>query len=205
MPDEPLNELQDALGEHYVSPARRRWRVTAAVGLLLVVVSAAVGTVVGDSLALPLGIPGLALLVAGLALASTATRASPAQVEAERAWPSSLPFRLEGYFEVLAHHSEAQCGLDVELQWQSAAAAPGDDLLLAAWAAHDRGARIHGRSGDTVTVRSSSIASPGQQMRTLTVYRNTKLPAFVHGLVDRVLVPLHRRHALARVSLRRSP
>jgi hypothetical protein len=76
-------------------------------------------------------------------------------------------------------------------------------ILLGVWGTHDTGGRIQERSGEKIRVRSGTIVSPATQLRVLTIYRNTRIPPFVHGLVDRVLVPVHRSHPLARVSMRR--
>jgi hypothetical protein len=177
-----------------------------ALGVLLGVVEAAVqGSATGEALGPAIGISCMLLVVAGIIVSSTeaAQRASPAQVDAERRWAGALPFRLEGYFEVLEHHPEKECRLDVELQWEPAVAMPSDDILLGVWGTQDTGARIQERSGDTVRVRSGTIVSPARQLRVLTIYRNSRIPPFVHRLVDRVLVPVHRSHPLARVSIRR--
>jgi hypothetical protein len=202
-PDPKGDELRAALGGRYFSPTRVAGLSAVAVGLLLLVV--AVVALGGSGEAATVGITGLVSLVAGLIVSSTdaAKRASPAQVDAERRWVGALPFRLEGYLQALEHEPQRECQLDVELQWAPAAAMPSDDILLGVWATQDTGARLRQRSGETIHVRSGPIVSPATQLRVLTIYHNTRIPPFVHRLVDRVLVPIHRSHPLARVSIRR--
>jgi hypothetical protein len=204
-PDPKADELRAALGDLYFSPVRVAALSAVALGLLLVVVAAVAWSATGESLGAAIGFSGLVLLFAGLIASSTeaAQRATPAQVDAERRWVGALPFRLEGYLEALEHEPEVQCRLDFALEWASAAAMPSDDIVLGVWGTQDTGARIEGRSGDTVRVRSGPIVSPATQLRVLTIYRNTRIPPFVHRLVDRVLVPMHRSHPLARVSIQR--
>ncbi len=202
-PDPKGDQLRAALGDRYFSPLRVVGLSALALSLPLVVVGVVAPSATGEAMGVP--VVGVVLLVAGIIVSSTdaAKRATPGQVDAERRWVGALPFRLEGYLEALEHEPERECRLDVELQWESAAAMPSDDILLGVWGTQDTGARIHERSGDTVRVRSGTIVSPATQLRVLTIYRNTRIPPFVHRLVDRVLVPIHRGHPLARVSIRR--
>jgi hypothetical protein len=204
-PDPKGDELRAALGGRYFSALRVAGLSAVALGVLLLVVTAVAWSATDAAVGWVIETSGVVSLLAGIIVSSTdeAKRASPAQVDAERRWVGALPFRLEGYFEVLEHHPEEECRLDVELQWESAAATPSDDILLGVWGTQDTGARIRERSGDTVKVRSGPIVSPATQLRVLTIYRNTRIPPFVHRLVDRVLVPVHRSHPLARVSIRR--
>jgi hypothetical protein len=46
------------------------------------------------------------------------SRASLAQIERERRWVGALPFRLDGYFEVLSAEPAYECNLKVDLEWE---------------------------------------------------------------------------------------
>jgi hypothetical protein len=197
-------ELRAALGSRYVSPLRAASYASFVLGVVLGLVGF-VGPLRDDTTVTVVAeILGMLLLAGGIAVSSTdaAKRASAAQVGAERRWVQSLPFAMNGYFEVLEGPAEKECRLLVELEWL-AAPAPADETILGVWGLHDTGVRIDKRVGSIVTIRSGPISGNGVQLSIYWIYDNRSIPRFVHGLVDRVLVPIHRSQPLARVSLRR--
>jgi hypothetical protein len=155
----------------------------------------------------------LALMGAGAAffvrlfIPPVATRA---RVTAERAWATSLPFALDGYFDVLAAEPVAWCALEITLAWENPTGAPGVDTVQAIFGTSDTAAKVqHGAGAGTVGVRSDVISgstgiSSGSKRNPVYVYRNHRFVAYTHRLVDEVLLPLHRSHAIARVSMGRA-
>ena len=163
---------------------------------------AAITALVWDGSILAVAVP---LLVGGLMLRLFATpTASRWRVTAENGWVASLPFAMEGYLEVLAADPEFACRLVTALVWGGAGAAPGPETVQGILGVLDTDARAQSHEGRGVDIRSgpisgnTGIVSNGQM-----VLRNTRLVPYVHRLVDEVLMPLHRSHAIARVSLTR--
>jgi len=189
--------IRVALGGYYGgSPVR-----VVAVGLIVVGGLAACGAFAWAG-ALVLAVPSVTLgIVLRIFAPPVGTRS---RVAAEQAWLASVPFVLEGYFELLGQEPQGGCHLRVAVTWGDAAAAPGDDTTRAALAVVDTAAVVKSRTGATVVVRSGSISGRtnlvvGDQY----VHRNTGIVRYVHDLVDRVLLPLHRSSPIARVSLTR--
>ena len=135
--------------------------------------------------------------------------ATRARVAAERAWAASLPFALQGYFEVLAAEPVAWCALEVELAWGDAGGAPSLETVQGILGTIDTAARVVPYGGGTaVGIRSDLISgstgiSTGGKRNPVYVYRNHRFVAYTHRLVDEILLPLHRSHAIARVSMKR--
>jgi hypothetical protein len=190
--------LRVALGGHYGAPVR--WTSYG-------VIAAGVVLAVGDTW-WPAGafFPGLALAAAGVLVRIFAEpRASRARVEAERAWSASLPFRLDGYFEALAAVPSGQCWLRVVVAWAGAGAPPDASLVQGALGVVDTSARVTEAAAEGLTIETGPISgATGIRVNRVWVYRNTRVVAYVHDLVDRVLVPLHRTRAIARVALARA-
>jgi hypothetical protein len=205
--------LRVAVGGHFGSP----WRtVPVVVGVLLAAVDVLFlltlplsGTDPNFTTNFPLTLftfmgAAFALFVA-LFASPTATRA---RVAAEKAWAASLPFALEGYFDVLAAEPVAWCSLEITLAWADAGGAPSLETVQGILATIDTAARVAPCGGGTeVGIRSDLISgatgiSTGGKRNPRYVYRNHRFVAYTHRLVDEVLLPLHRSHAIARVSMK---
>jgi len=186
-----------ALGGHHGAPVR-----TASYVLIGVAALASVGALLWGAGMLWLGLP---LLIGALAVRWYAPpKATLAQVARERAWVASLPFALEGYFDVLAGEPQLSCHLSVTLAWNEARLAPSEDVVRAVFGVLDTGTRVESRDGAAV-IRSSLLSGRTWiQLEDGPLSRNTKIVAYVHSLVDKVLLPLHRSCAIARVSLTRA-
>ena len=129
--------------------------------------------------------------------------ATRTRVAAERAWAASLPFAMRGYFELLAEKPDLACQLVIELQWEPGRA-PTLEIVQGVLGVWDTGANAWACEGETVGIRSGTLVCGYFPQSDIWEPRPTRrLVARVHRLVDRVLVPLHRSHAIACVSLKR--
>lgn len=127
--------------------------------------------------------------------------ASKEAIAAEEQWVAALPFRLEGYFEVLSGEPSVYRIVVYDLSWSGedwAHAALLEDVV----AAVDPKATVEPFADGRARVVSGPISGWTNIKRGKTSYvtRNHRIPAAVHAMVD-VLVSLHRRYPLARVSL----
>ena len=190
--------LRVALGGRYGAPARTASYALMTLGAALVVPEFfwTVGTL----------LPGFFMLLGGVLVrifaAPVATRRS---VTAERAWMASLPFALEGYFEALEAQPELTSHLDLTLHWVDARRTPDDNTVQGVLGSLDTSARVASRGEEALTIRSGPI-SGGTRIRVnrVWVYRNTRLVTYVHDLMGKVLLPIHRTHAIAQVALKRT-
>jgi hypothetical protein len=80
---------------------------------------------------------------------------------------------------------------------------PSDETVLGVWGLHDTHARVARRESTNLTIRCGPISGNGVQLGAYWIYDNRNVPGYVHGLVDRVLSPIARGHAIARVTLSR--
>jgi hypothetical protein len=192
--------LRVALGGHYGAPVRTVAHVLIAVGALMVV------AFVWDVPRLLRIVPGVIVLLGGLLVRWLAPPvATRARVDAERRWARSLPFTMEGYFEVLAGEPRRDFRLAVSVTWSDPGRSPSEDVLRGVLGRLDTGADIVSDDRAAVTLRSRAISCvTGFRVNDEHVYRNTRIVAYVHDLVDEVLLPLHEKHAILRVSLARS-
>jgi hypothetical protein len=192
--------LRTALGGHYGSPVRIASLALIAVGVLMWVGGLACA---GDTfLVFPLG---LLIIIGGFLVRVFAPPiATRRRVASEGTWASSLPFTMEGYFEALASPPSSECRLMIRLAWGDAAPAREAGAVQGVFGVIDTGAQVESEQDGTLSIRTGSISGrTGIRVNQMDVYRNTRLVAYVHDLVDKVLLPLHRSHALARVSLTR--
>jgi len=203
--------IRVALGAHYGTPLRK-WCVAAAgIGLLATVLVAMVTPhLVG--LAISVCVVGpLVLCFVSLVVEPAATRA---RVAAERAWATSLPFPVDGYFEVLGAEARLISHLEMTISWTDPRLPPSVDVLRGVFGRIDTEAQVEAHQ-EAIVIRSGSISGYTGITRSATrsrqtgewtsgaVYRNTRFVAYVHRLVDEVLLPLHRSQSIARVSLTR--
>jgi hypothetical protein len=125
-----------------------------------------------------------------------------ALLAAERAWPSSLPFALEGYLEILGQEPMS-CSIEAAITLQPGSRTPGLDVLQGLVLGIEVDAKVvnvGGGASSTITIRS---ASKGDMAGSVYVVSNREIPPYVHALVEKVLLPLHRTHPIERVSLSR--
>ena len=197
-----------ALGACYAGPLRK------ARPYLLMVVAAGVTTMAGVSNLVPTPVVGPIFFLGGLVFVGgvlwavlARPTASRAEVAAEKAWASSLPFALEGYFDMLAEDPVKECQLVMQLAWQPGRV-PTPDVVQGVLGLWDPGAMVHAGDDGALGIRSSRFVS-GKFVVTNNAdgqgfVRPTRdLVERVHRLVDAVLLPLHRSYPMARVSLTR--
>ena len=119
----------------------------------------------------------------------------------ETAWLASLPFAMERYFAVLAEEAQKTIRLDITISLNDARRAPSRDTLEGIVKTHDVEAEVTVSNGGPIVVRSCAMSGSGGY---LGPYQTARIPLYVHGLVDKVLLPLHRSYSVARVSLART-
>ena len=128
---------------------------------------------------------------------------SRAALEAERAWVASLPFALEGYFDVIGAPPEIRCRLRVELWWEGPGVDP--ETLQGVAALFDTEARLIEVKSGYASLTSGPISGRIiARARRSNILRNHRFGKVVHRLVDVFLLPIHRSAPLARVTLSRS-
>lgn len=201
---EGQRHLSAAIGAYRGSALKRGMVAVALVSLALGV--AGIATSVSGSPAIG------GLLLGGLPLAFVVmmiwlfvpTLASQGAIAAEAAWTTSLPFQLSGYFEILAAEPAAQRVVTVEIRWQEGAQrTPERELLLSVVNAVDPQARVQHADDSGASFETGAISGQtGITINRKHVYRNHRIPAHLHGIVDQVLVTLHRSHPIAQVTLR---
>jgi hypothetical protein len=111
-------------------------------------------------------------------------------VSAAKAWVARLPFAMEGFLDVLAQEPEVKCRLEVELTWDDSRGEPDGGTLQGIVGLVDADARVVSNNGPAVTIASGEIS-------------NDAVAEYLLALVEKVLIPLHRSHALVHVSIRR--
>jgi len=130
--------------------------------------------------------------------------ASKSALVAEEAWARSLPFELRGYFETLAADPQPVVRLMFEVTWRAGVRPPDATLVLDACRAVDPAAQV-----DAVTPRGLRITSgeisghTGIRHNRVPVYRNHRIPAPAHALVDTVLATLHGSYPIETVTVAR--
>lgn len=164
-----------------------------------------------------------AALVAGLFLVSTPPAwAMRSALAAERAWLASLPFALRGYFETLSAEPRRQMHLSVGIAWADQARTPTQETLSAVLGVHDTEGRVGKpdppsvfddiETRPDVVIRTGMV--PGTRSKTdaysdrraafeLVSTSNAKVWSYVHDLVDKVLLPVHRDYAIRWVTITR--
>lgn len=202
-----LDNLRVALGAAFGTPARR-----ALVGAHYALI-AGFFALLALSLAgmLPVEKPASVLMPIGLAAyllvfvrAFTAPRASLARCDEEARWTASLPFALGGYLEALRAPPSGFSRVAVEVTFANPSATARPDLMLAAARAHDPGLSDFSIQPGRMRWLSSPISGlTVVRVNRVSVYRNHRIPPFVHGLIERTLLPMHRELPFAAVSLTR--
>ena len=193
--------IRVALGGYYGSPVGK-----ASVALIVVGATMLVGEIAWDIHDFALG--GLIFVWAVMLRVFVRPKATRARVEAEKAWTRSLPFGLDGYFEALGAAAQLSCKLTVTLAWIDPGLAADDGTLHGLVGLLDTDARVVSREAGSAVIQSGRIEDRTRtriQVNRATHYvrRNTPLVRYVHALVEQVLLPLHRAHPIARVTLER--
>jgi len=131
-------------------------------------------------------------------------KASRRAIEAERAWATSRPFELAGYFDVLSVEPTPACVIELAVTWRAGTRPPDGALLHGVLGAVDPGARVDWLDAYGATITSSPISgSTGICVNNVPVFRNHRVPERVHLFVDKALDALHRSYPIDRVTLTR--
>jgi len=195
--------VRTAIGSRGWPPMRIALTSVAGLGAVIAFVPSVVA---GVPAAMVLQILGIMLFLGGLGVGSVLPGgASDAQVDVERRWGASLPFALSGYFEVLAADPERRTCLVAAVDWEDPHAVPAVEMLRDIVALHDTRASVAPEGAATIVVRSAPVDTQTNVRvnKTRWIYDNSKFVPYVHGLVERVLLPLHRSHPMSRVRLTR--
>ncbi len=196
-----------ALGAYHGTPIRKASYALMGVGTLVIVAVGIESPDLGSAGVVVSFLVGMVAATGGLLIrvwsAPAATRASLA---AEEAWAESLPFALEGYFEMLAAEPTLECELVLELEWTPGRVPTPEAVqgLLGTW---DTDARVQPLE-EVLCIRSGTfecgrIHNANNWYGSDALRPTRHLVGKVHRLVTTVLQPLHRSHAIARISLRR--
>lgn len=204
---EGRDNLRVALGVAFGTPL---WRAVALVHYALIALFVAsfaltvTQTVPAAMTASVIGPAALSSFVLIFVRVFVAPRASDAQCEAEARWVSSLPFALRGYFEALRAQPDVASRFGVEITFANPSATVRVDLMMAAARAFDPGlADFYAMPGSMRWMTSAVSGSTGIRVNRRPVYRNHRMPPFVHALVEKTLLPMHREQTFAAVSLTR--
>ncbi len=129
--------------------------------------------------------------------------ASRSAMAREAGWVEALPFELVGYFDMLSETPRLARHVTFEIQWKGGALPPDRELLFGALGAVDPEACLESCSDSGAFIISGSVSGQTAiRKNRVPVYRNHALPPRVHAIVDQLLVPLHRSHPMAQVSIR---
>ncbi len=189
--------LRYAIGAYRGSAMKRTvlaiLTVCSLAGVVIVLVSAPMLAVVVISLA------GTLLLVAVLLVAPLASKGA---IAAEAQWVASLPFRLEGYFELLSGTPEVTRIIIYDVSW-AGGHTPDTTFLQNVVAAIDPKASVEHSDAGRARIISGPVLGLTSVKKTPSSYvtANHGIPPSVHTLVEQVLLSVHLRYPLARVSL----
>jgi hypothetical protein len=189
--------LRIAIGDYRGSTLRRT--VIALAAILAVVVSVLAILTLGEA---AMAVALIAVTVVGTVMVVLPPVASEGAIAAEARWVASLPFPLEGYFEVLAGEPEVSRTLAYEIVWDGELS-PATKLLEDVVAAVDPKASVDRATLSGVRITSGAISGLTSLKRSKTsfVTRNHNIPPGVHAMVEQVLLSIHRRYPIARVTL----
>lgn len=203
MQQQGSKHLAVAIGAYRGSPIKKiTWAVLVS-GLVMGAVGVALqvmGIGIGGAL-----IPGFMIsFICIFVLAFVPPYASQGAVREEAAWGERLGFPLYGYFELLAGQPEWSCTVAFEIRFLDPMRQPDPGLLMNVLGALDPDGNVEPWNAGSVRFRSGSVSgATGIRINNVPVYRNHKLPAYVHTIVDGALLTLHRSYPLASVSVRR--
>lgn len=180
-----------------------------AIATLLVSIGLAIGTDLALDLRPVMGTAALSSFLLIFARVFIPPVATKGQCEAEQAWVRSLPFALNGYFEVLAGTPSFYRTLTITIAWAPGSPVPSPATMVGAVRAVDPNATTPpsaAADGATFRWRTGQISgdtnirvSGGSGTRY--VYRNHRIVKYVHDLVEKVLLPAHRGGPIASVTI----
>lgn len=128
--------------------------------------------------------------------------ASRGAVDEEAAWVAAQPFELVGYFDLLASTPWSERRVTLRITWSEGTVPPDQALMFGALGAVDPEAQLHSCDVRGAIIVSGPVSGvTGIRSNGVSVYRNHNLPGHVHALVERLLLPLHRSHSIARVAV----
>jgi hypothetical protein len=191
--------LHEALAATHGAPRNQARKLGAGACLMVALVM----MLAHESVPAPIGVATLALgIVLAVAGGVMSPRVSDAALEEERKWTRSLPFALDGYFEVLSAKPRAEGGVRAHITWSEDTRAVDEALLADAFAAVDPVARLDQADETGVVFASGPIrGETGARINREPVLRNHAYPAYVRDLVTKVLVPLAKSYPMIRVRL----
>lgn len=130
--------------------------------------------------------------------------ATNAQVEAERQSMASLPFFVEGYFDVLSAEPAAATRLEIVMAFSDPMSAE-PQTVQGLMGLLDTDAQVARTDGSEVAVRTGSISgATGIRVNGVHVHRNHLLAKYLRRVVEQVLTPLHRSRSLRGVRITRT-
>jgi hypothetical protein len=139
------------------------------------------------------------LCIFGMFLPPVATQGA---IAAERSWSMSLPFQLLGYFEVLSIEPQRMRGVTYDIIWRESTRPPDVHFLQSIIGAVDPEAQVVHMDARGARIMSGMISGfTGMRVKRGFVHRNHRFCKSIHGVVEQVLLPLHRTYPIAQVSL----
>jgi hypothetical protein len=204
---EARRHLAVAIGGHYGTAFKQGTAIvhyTCLATLVVSIVLIATGTLPETIVGPIIGLSGLASFVLIFVRAFVPPVASSAQCAAEEQWVAQLPFRMGGYLEVLSTTPGGFMTISVQVSWARPGTQPDPNTLLGVVRVSDPAAEDLQVGSEHATWRSSLIdGTTGIRVNGRPVYRNHRIVRYVHELVERTLLPLHRHSPIAHVGLAR--
>ena len=148
-------------------------------------------------------IPGFAVSFIGIFIvAFISPVASRGAVAAEQDWAMGLPFQLVGYFDVLSLQPTHSRSVIYDIVWREGTVPPDPNLLHGIFGAVDPQARLDRSHGPGARVISGPISGQtGIRVNRVPVFRNHRYCAAMHGVIEQVLLTLHRTYPIAHVTV----
>lgn len=195
--------LRTAIGAYRGSTLKR----VLLAGILFGLASGALGATLSALGQVEIGgflVPGFVLAFVGFMIfVFVPPLASQGAIAAEQMWTMSLPFSFQGYFEALAAQPRPVRTMTYEIVWRDGTRPPDPALLHSVFCAVDPQARMDFADARHARVMGGPVSGrTGIRVNRVPVYRNHRLAAHVHAVMDRVLLPLHRSHPIARVEIK---
>lgn len=198
-----VGHLRTAIGAYRGSPLKRCMLAAIALGLLSGGLGVALAEV-GNTEIGAISMPGFVIaFILFMIYVFVPPIASQGAMTAEQAWMRALPFELRGYFEALSDEPSYERSMEYEIVWQDGATTPHAALVHGVFGAVDPNARLDHADARAARIIGSAVSgATGIRTNRVPVYRNHRLAAHVHDVVERALLPLHRSHPIARVSIK---
>lgn len=197
--------LRVAVGAYRGSPLKKVGWVALILGVVAGVTGIALAnlgwTVEGEML-----VPGFFVAFLSIFyLAFVPPYASRAGIAAEQTWLTTRGFQLFGYLEALSAEPEWSCRIILAIKFQDPNRRPEQGLLSNVLGGLDPGGQVASSYDGGYSFTSSSVSgATGISVNRVPVYRNHRLPAHVHKLIDGALVVVHRSFPIGSVTISRS-